>query len=55
MLIVVVKNHLDWSLGRENDEVALAGDLLPVVDENGLENVWNKQTNCWLGAILLFL
>lgn len=54
-MVVVVKNLLDWGLRWENDEIALAGDLLPVVDKNGLENVWNEEANCWLGAILLFL
>lgn len=54
-LVVVVKNLLDRSFGWENDEVVLAGDLLPIVDKNCLENVWNEKANGWLGAILLFL
>jgi hypothetical protein len=55
VLVVVVKDLLDWILGWENDEVVLAGDLLPVVDQNCLENVWDEKSDGWLGAILLFL
>lgn len=55
MLVVIVKNLLDWGLRWEDDEIALAGDLLPVVDENRLEDVWNEKSDCWLGAVLLFL
>jgi hypothetical protein len=54
-LVVVIKDFLDRGLGWEDDEVVFAGDLLPIVDENCLEYVWDEKADGRLGPILLFL
>jgi hypothetical protein len=40
---VVVENDIDWLGVRDRDQLVLVGDVLPVVDEQALEQVRDRE------------
>ena len=53
--VVVGENDIDRLLRRQGDEKKVLCDVLPVVDEDRLEEVGKRNADFWTGVVGIFL
>lgn len=55
--LVILQDLLNWVSSRKWNELLVLGDVLPVVDEDRLDAIWDRQADRWAvkESVLLYI